>query len=206
MSMTILDKKVRRRDGIIELRRYGKWYNQDMLDSLAAYKFNMYNNAEGLSENKNYGEYDVHYVRPTFVCNGGNRGYIVAPTAFFNYMLEDVWEMTWEEAYDQFVLYPFNKQTKNNYGDLAYLLQYGYLDYGNNKDYEKYVNKNITHLPFTCDPNLETLTFQLKKGAWLKWDDDVEKKAGEIPIRWDNQICELSDHEIMEHLVVEDLL
>ena len=79
-----------------EFYRYGKWYTQEQLDSLAAYKYVTYDNQEGLLHYKEYDQYDITRFIPTFKIKANNRN-IISPIGFFTYLMEEEYQLNPEE-------------------------------------------------------------------------------------------------------------
>ncbi len=93
-----------------EFYRYGKWYTQEELDSLAAYKYVTYDNQEGLLHYKEYDQYDITRFIPTFTIKPSDRREIISPIGFFEYLMETEYELQ-EEEWKQLFRYSLPDRT-----------------------------------------------------------------------------------------------
>ena len=194
--------RARRVNDEIQIRRYGKWYDLESLRSLAAYKFNMYGNTESLKSTEDYEDFDITYVRPTFRFEDQHRG-IVAPTAFFNYLCDDVMEIDFETAKELFEMHPVvDKRGLCSIGDpyrISYDTNYVPRDEKNKVEWFK----KHARAPFFVWNDWKSIEFSLKQGIFLKWDDDAEEKIMNMPLTCNNEdIDTVSDLCIAEKLFI----
>ncbi len=203
--------KARRVDGEIQLRRYGKWYDTESLNSLAAYKFNAFGNGSGLRPNVDYSGYDIKYIQPTFRFTGNHnhRKGVIAPTGFFHYLMEDGdLECDFETAKRLFVAHPIvygRSKYYNNYGDVDGLIEDEW--YPMPKDAKReHMIQHYTHLPFAVHEHFNYIEFTLKQGVFIKWDDDVEDVIGKIELTVEDDTFPLHKcTDLMSNLVLEDV-
>lgn len=207
-----LSKRVRRHNGVIQKRRYGKWYDQEQLDSLAAYKFNTFGNPVDLKDTRDYTEWDVNYIQPTFRWTDNNRG-IIAPTGFFKYLMEecDLGSLDYVQAAKLFVPHRINHASEygsytTNHGDMYGMADDDWYPF---PDSVKYLQRarHYTHLPFICDDRYNYIEFTLRQGVFVKWDDDLEKRIASMVIEIDDEVIVLDDcNDLMNHLVEPEII